>query len=960
MESLWATTGILASFPLVVSLLILRRCLGFAGKALALEAGMLSLVLIAGLWVAHPYIHDGHVGAGDSYHYGLQVADFVAQTKHGMFPVLIGQSEFGFNGNVHTLRTAPYFTHFAGLLDWLTLHRLSFFALQNLTAVLSIIGAGLSAYLCVRLLAPAQRWLGAPLGFLYASCPALAAALYGSDMFATAMAAPWIPFFFLGLTRSLRELDDTQGLLLSVLSLALIWYAHPAIGAWLSIFLFAVQAWRMVAVGGAPGNMLRPILGAAAMVALLSYLLYSVESLDLGYHDGNAGNEAVASVLRSIDDAFPGAFLPVAQAAGNEKFQIGYALGLALLAGLGAGLRHGPASKGMAIMAGFLVIGTLPVPWLTAQFWAWIPRRLVDVTNVWPMQRFYLILSALAVIAAAEAAGRTRSWTRAMRSVVICGLLAGCAWSAAEITTFHRHIAPSVINPEESAQSLYPENALLTRSSYLLFGKLPPAFSHGWVDPEFASRLRDETMAPMADNADTLLRAREGLDPLLPLTGLVGDIPVVIPPGRDVLLRFEFASPDATGEIKLSGGGIRRNYLLPASGEPRAFGAKAGAAHTLTIRRVPDRERTVVLSTGASGVSVEALAFDSAQLPINLQSLVPFSASVTAPQPGYLETPQVFVPGYIAQVNGREVAIDRTLDGLVAVPIPAGKSEVTISYPGPRGLRTLWFISTGNFVALTLISTIAQRRTRQTKIPNDITPEALRTYNLAVTWVRTPRSTKAITCVVAISLVGGIIALNTHRSTAADLAAFGSLRLTVELPNGGGPQPLIVTGRASAADCLYIIPEGDGRFRFGIDHWGIGGPVSDPIQLQPGRFHTIELTAGGLFPRQHPDYGRFGAQVRPDVRAPTAPLRLVVDGQVVFDRRLPFHPAAPDEVTLGANTIGLSACGPVFEGRIVRAERFLPDFFTDSAGVVFQQQPKDHKGFESLRPTVELTGSSGP
>jgi len=929
MDLLWATTGAFASLQLVLTALILRRLLRVEGRPLVNEIVLLALVLIAGLWVAHPYVHDGQIGAGDSYHYGLQVADFVTQIRAGIFPVLIGQSEYAFNGNVHTLRTAPYFTHLAGLLDTLTLRQLSFFALQNLTAVLSITGAGLTACLCARLLAPGCRWLGLALGILYASCPALAAALFGSDMFATVMTAPWLPVFFLGLARSLRDLDDTPGLFISVFSLAVIWYAHPAIGVWLSVFLFGVQAWRLITVGGARGNVLRPFLGAAGIALLLAYLLYSVESLALGYHAGNLREDALSSLMNSVVDSFPAAFLPVSLAGGNGNFQIGYALGLLLVAGLAAGWRANYAIKGMAIMAAFLVIATVPVPWVTPKLWTLVPSRILDVTNVWPMQRFYLILSALTVIAFALAAGRIPAGRGRIPWITAFALATGCAWSITEMTKFHRIVARSIASTEESRTTIRPENVTLTRSSYLLFGEPPPSFSHGWVDPEFASRLRDEAMAPLTDNAAALLAARGGLTPLLPLTPMVNDTPLVIPPGDDVLLRFDFSDPASRGVIRLLGGGIQRAYLLPSSGEKRAFGANDEGSRTLTIRAVPDRERTVVLSTTAPGVSVEALAFDSEQTPVQVDSLTPYTASVNAPQPAYLETPQVFVPGYTASINGNPVSIERTPSGLVSVPVPAGPSHVVISYPGPRLLRPLWFVSAVGFFAVPFLAFAVARKRPRAGSTLQITREALREHNMRMRWRCATRLKKRVIVfapAVAIAAVMGFLSLKTAR---ADLSAFGSIRITVELPEGGGPQPLIVSGRTGAADCLYLIPEGNGRFRFGIDHWGIGGPVSEPIQLAPARYHTIELTSGGLYPASHPDYARFAAEVERTDRAPIGPLRLVVDGRIVFDLRHPFHPAAPDEVALGINSIGLSACGPSFEGRIAKTERFLPDFFAD-------------------------------
>ncbi len=741
------------------------------------------------------------------------------------------------------------------------------------------------------------------------------------------MAAPWIPFYFTGLAISLRRLDDTAGLLLSLPTLGLIWSAHPAIGVWLTLPLVGVQVWRFALLAGAPGNLTRPFVGAAWLTVLLAYLLYSVESLELGYHNAHVGDDALSSLLRNVQASLPGVVLPVNLDGGQGNFQLGYGLTLILIAGLAALWSDGPTGKGLLLTALFLLVATFPVPGVTRLLWEWVPAKLVDVTNVWPMQRFYLMLSGLAVVVAALAAGRQVGPWQRMNWRHGLALVTACGWSAMEIAKFHIHAARSTASTAESVVRFSPENVMLTRSSYLLFGWQPATFSHGWIDPEFVSSLRDETMAAMTDNATIVLSRRASLEPRLFLTPLLSEIPVVIPAGRDVLLRFEFTDPAATGEIKLHGGGLLRNYLLPNSGGPRAFGATAEAAHTLTLRAIPDRRRTVLISTPVSGVAVEAFDFDSSTLPIRILSLTPYTATVDAPRAGFLETPQVFVPGYMTVVNGRKAPAERSPSGMVAAAVPAGQSEVVITYPGVPYLRAAWLLSLAGFVATPFVAIGVHRRRPLNAMLQTVGMDAIRRYHAGIVWRRTPLHRKAVLLTAVGGLAVLIVAGAWYRLQQQELAAFGSIRLTVELPSSGGPQPLIVTGRTGAADCLYIQYEADGRVRFGIDHWGVGGPLSEPIQLKPARYHTIELTQGGLFPPAHRDHARFSSHIKPGAKAPVGPLRLVVDGQLIFEIEHPFHPASAAEVYLGANPIGLSVCGQAFAGRIIQSERFLPEFF---------------------------------
>jgi len=164
----WAS-AIIAALSLGAGAFLLKSL----GRPLKSTVEWFYLAGVAGvaLWAAYPYMYDGLIGAGDSYHYTLQVADFVTQIRKGIFPVLVGQSEYAFNGNIHTIRTAPYFTHFAGALDLIAFHHCSFFVLKNLTVLLSTWGAAFAAYATVRVLAPDKRLAALLLSFCYVTSP---------------------------------------------------------------------------------------------------------------------------------------------------------------------------------------------------------------------------------------------------------------------------------------------------------------------------------------------------------------------------------------------------------------------------------------------------------------------------------------------------------------------------------------------------------------------------------------------------------------------------------------------------------------------------------------------------------------------------------------------------------------------------------------------------------------------
>src|SRR5271165_3029360 len=94
------------------------------------EAARWLVLLVATLWLAHPYFAPRLIGTGDALWYHHSLADAVTQFRAGVFPVFVGQSDYSFNGSVYPIRAAPYYQYFAGALDLLTGRSLSIYALE--------------------------------------------------------------------------------------------------------------------------------------------------------------------------------------------------------------------------------------------------------------------------------------------------------------------------------------------------------------------------------------------------------------------------------------------------------------------------------------------------------------------------------------------------------------------------------------------------------------------------------------------------------------------------------------------------------------------------------------------------------------------------------------------------------------------------------------------------------------
>ncbi|MBC7365487.1 MAG: hypothetical protein H7343_01535 [Undibacterium sp.] len=683
------------------------------------EACALLAAQAVAVWLIAAFITSGHLGAGDSYHYGLQLADFLAQLHHGVFPVFAGQSEFGFNGNIHTLRTAPYYVHLGAVFHVLTGGRLPVFALQNLCVIFSAVGGVTSAYVAVRVLAPAWRVAAPALAALFILCPALLGSLIGMDMYATFMTLPWLPLFWLGLVGILTDAVDTRPRIIATAALVLTWYAHPAIGVWLTPFWVIALGVHAVTLDRGYSRFVRPLLTAAALGWLLTYLLVSVQTLDLTYSNNRFGSAAL-SIFSNLRAAWPAAWLPVVAPVGNlGNLQLGYALTALWVASLAGISRTRLPGVFFALGTGTLLVLLLPLPGVTRALWSLAPDALINATNIWPMQRFYPILAAALPIWAALTL-RTFAPAPCLRGCALLALGLGVSWSAWQVQIARRHSWLVRQSPTASAILIAPVNIPLTRSSYLMFDFYPAYYSHGVMEPSFETRLLDAAMQPLLDNASALFATKSVTLPFATLK------PLLIPTRQaDVrrreatfrtdrhshyLLAFTFTSPPPVGDIELFGGGLNRHYVLPEFGSPLAFGAGPKSSPYLPICLPPGPPATITLRTEIPQLTARVYAFRPEELPIRTATLMPLKIQIDAPQPAFLETPRVFIPGYIASINGVATPVVRSPEGLVAVPVPTGPAEVIISYVGPGPLRAAFWFSAAGFLVLPLCGVWAWRR----------------------------------------------------------------------------------------------------------------------------------------------------------------------------------------------------------------------------------------------------------
>jgi hypothetical protein len=699
----------LCLFPVLTLLLTWRRSLAPA------EVLRVSLLFGLSLGVAAPFLTSRGLGNGDSSNYANSVADSVTQIRAGVFPVFVGQSDYAFNGRVHPLRTAPYFTYSTALLDTLGRHRLTFWELQNLLMAGSLVGAGFSAYLCLCQLGTIGPWRALLLAGAYLTAPGLLEAAYGQDLYMTVNTAPFLPIVLLGLVRTFRDRTFSHVTLFAV-GLAATWLAHPPVAVWLSVGSGVVLGIGLIAQPPRRRDWAVIPAGILVLAVLCAYGFVSSSTIDphlIALRYRPAAPAFVNSVLYMTHTYWLDSLLPVSPLASSlGDFQLGYALWLMLVVGLGWAVRRRMRENlviwALAAMILLYLIALTPVPWVHRMFWELLPSAIAGLTNLWPMQRLYLLLSVAVLFMAALAwpalvpPSKPRG-TWGLPLVVIVGI----GWTGAQAWHFIRQGLRARHSLEQTAAEQRPENANLTEVAYA-FLTYPSWFSFGPMDPE-------ESLHLLSPVDLSVIVSNTGWGHVRPVAAAgrlsLARVPgenrsqleprITLEPGRRYRLRFHFLVPKFDGWLLMQGETARREYLLPSYLGPKGFGMEPGNNPEIILSTSSPQPEHLQLSvrpmaggdptwTDFADFTLEEI--DRSELPLQIVRLVPFfECRFEAPQASWLETPRMYIEGYAATVDGKPVVVQRSLESVVMAAVPAGKHVLQLRFVGSPWLRgTFW------------------------------------------------------------------------------------------------------------------------------------------------------------------------------------------------------------------------------------------------------------------------------
>jgi hypothetical protein len=711
-------------------------------------------------------------------------------------------------------------------------------------------------------------------------------------------------------------------------AVAAAWLAHPPVAIWLTGGVILI---RLVAFVGSPGWSTLARAGCAALLACSLACFVYVSTSSLGYQLAAFSGDEIwhdisVEIMNNLRSAFPACLLPVSRGASDVgDLQFGYVpWGLLVLTVVGMLRSDWPASAGeprvrwaafapVAVTA-FLLILVVPVPGLTHLLWYWMPAGVLSVTSIWPFQRLYLVAVPFILFGAAIVLPRAFGRVRIPRWAAFLAIALGIGWMVYQAKAFISRGLRDRWTMEATRSVYRPSNLDLTLTSYA-FIQIPPTFLNGVIDPEFEYRLLRNGSEEVASPYATALATAPVVDRGTIRLGAPSALTLM--PGKRYLLKFSFREASLTGHIQIAGPKLFRIYGLPSAGASRAFGMLEGERRAISIwtdSDEPERVEVTFFVSPPDGAAAKApvladftlLEVNPSVLPIWLKGYLPMRLSVDSPETACtVETPQRFLPGYEATVNGEEVPVLSSQDAQVMVPVPKGHSEVELVYRGPRSARVaFWFCAAcwAGFLVWRLTGSWVPKR-----------PMGAGAAALGLVRRHPAAAGAAVACAVALGLCAREYArMRSYR------AAVGPIEIDFRLPYGklGMNQPLLATGKPGAGVVVFVNCIDGSHVRLGADVWGQLFQ-SGPIEVDFYRKQRLVVSDGALYPLDHP---AVRALEPAEVEHLRGELRVELNGRTAIRAACNSYETTQAETLVGMTRFG-SLTIPKFLGEILGARR---------------------------------------
>ncbi|HKB90999.1 MAG TPA: hypothetical protein VKC60_10830 [Opitutaceae bacterium] len=145
--------------------------------------------------------------------------------------------------------------------------------------------------------------------------------------------------------------------------------------------------------------------------------------------------------------------------------------------------------------------------------------------------------------------------------------------------------------------------------------------------------------------------------------------------------------------------------------------------------------------------------------------------------------------------------------------------------------------------------------------------------------------------------------------------SIGPLKIALNLPKDRMKrnEPLICTGEMGRGDLLYLTYLDQNHVTLTLDHWGVGGPTSEPIEVNYDQIQVFEISMGSLFPEKEKP-AKIASEKWQFFRNH---LLVRLNGESVLRSTSLFHDAPLETITVGVNEIHASRCDANFSGRLL-------------------------------------------
>jgi hypothetical protein len=607
-----------------------------------------------------------------------------------------------------------------------------------------------------------------------------------------------------------------------------------------------------------------------------------------------------------------------------------------------------PAATLAGVALLFLLL-LMPIPGLTRWLWLHVPFFVHSITNIWPTQRLYLIATGVAVLAGGsalpswwETIGSSRHrWWPALAGAVLLG------WTLFQAQPFLRAGWRARWTPDATRRSYAPSNLDLTVTSYS-FINTRSDFLAGVSDPRFEFRLlrdRREVASPLAATLQSEPVTQGGLlatlNPEAANPGHNDRPAIVLQPNRRYVLTLSAAAPARLGGLTMTGSTLDRYYGLSSPAIWTRPAPDSPPQHSFVVWTDQPRAETVHLTLQSAGLAAAGgtgtgtatpppacarfalREIAPGTLPVEVTSIFPLRAVVTAPDLGCrLTTCRRFIAGYRATVNGEVVPVTRSPEGEVMIPVPRGKSVVTLDYPGSGLLRAAFWLSAAGWSALVVGAGAGLAGYRFRPAP----------FLVARDFAVRHRRPLGVIATAAVVGAGGWAALASWQNY---LGAVGPIYLRFMLPVDatGRRQAIASMGRRGAGTIVLVEYPDSSHIRLAADIWG-QLYLSPPIETDYSRAQELVIDGSTLYPLDHP---AVRGLARPEQDRLRSAFRLELNGRTVLTVARNAFESKVAEVVVGRSAIGGSSGERIFTGTLLADRREpIPHGFGPRPGEALQ------------------------